>query len=1485
MPLSRLENFQNNPKGVVIYCDPGNFDATDSFENRGTSPGRPFATIQRALIEAARFSYQSGPANDLNDRTTILVSPGTYYIDNRPGLSIENSSGTSVYKKRTGPNQWSVETFNEFTENSNFDIFDPLNDLYKFNSVDGGVILPRGTSIVGFDLRKTKIRPLYVPDPTDDNIERSSIFKVTGNCYFTAFTFFDADPSIAVYKDYSTDLFVGKYSHHKLTAFTYADGVNKVVVSNSLSSLTDLQMYYYKVANAYGDTTERGIPDFPSTTDIEPVIDEYRIVGQLDENLVGISSIRSGDGLGGGILNQITVTTKDLITNLETPHKLEVNTPILISGVSINPTSYNGSFIVNSIVGPNTFTYVTPTVPANKLPSSSQIQNALIKVETDTTSSSSPYILNCSLRSKYGMCGLWADGSKADGFKSIVVAQFTGISLQRDDDAFLLYSKTSNNYIRNSQLAQSSTERPLHTNPFSIYNPEYENFHIRASNNSFIQCVSIFAIGYARQFVTESGGDMSITNSNSNFGTLALQSEGFRNESFNRDDVGYITHVIPPREIPTNETTINWLPINVGLTTSGNNPDKKLFLYEYNDINVVPPFKVDGYRIGAKVDDILSLEIGEEGNVYTSPILMEVNAGEGISAFKEYEIDRNNNGINSITNDTFEFTENHQLVTGEKVRIFSSNGRVPDGLETNKIYYVIRVDADEIKLAYNFNDALGEIPITGISNNGGILKVVSSVADKQPGDIGHPIQWDETVNNWYVRSSNNNSKNQIYTQINSRGVEELGEFTLLTTFNRVSDTRSIEDRLYKIRYVIPKEYKIIREPTVGFVLQETKTVGVTTSSINPDSDLTISDRRNERVISSISAGAITNNSQLVTVKTEGPHRFIIGDTVNIKNVKSTFNPTATGITSSFNGSYEVVDVIDSLRFNYRISGLSTNPGSFTNELNVRNSNTLSSLPTVSREKYNNTLVVYRVDVIKPHIPGNNGQDGVYHLTLISSNVKTSSNIGYGLSQRNYNQDVRDLYPQLDRDNYVANPPAAVSYADHSILGKVITNKKTNSLTKESIEYFLQNTHVGVAISSITLSGVGNTTITIVTDVEHKLNSIKNISLTNAGSGLTGDYYGSIVERAGVERDALCNYSTSGGEIDEETIEFTDYGSSFNDGQTITIGNGAGTASITEINSNISGGFELCGFEQEEFNDVFRIVSATTSRTIVLESNKTLPNYVENTGYKIPFGVLTGNRISIDEGVFGDIETGIVTVTTNQKHGLLEGNSFKIVGSGHTVYDSTFVVNSVIGINTFTFVIEGAESNPPLTTGNIYRRLLAPNAKSSGRTGENLGNRANYIYGGLSVVIDSLVGNLITLENRGGFRRGDYIQINNEIVRLVGSFNQDNECNVQRGVFGTIQNKDASIVSGTLGHKIKIIPAELRRPSFLRASGHTFEYLGYGPGNYSTSVPQKQTRKLSNDEIVASQSRKTSGGTVVYSGMNDIGEFYFGAKKVSAITGQ
>lgn len=92
MGLSRLENFLKSVRGTILYVDPNSLDSTDSIENQGNSLTRPFKTIQRALLEAARFSYQRGLNNDRFGKTTILVYPGDHIIDNRPGWIPDGSN-------------------------------------------------------------------------------------------------------------------------------------------------------------------------------------------------------------------------------------------------------------------------------------------------------------------------------------------------------------------------------------------------------------------------------------------------------------------------------------------------------------------------------------------------------------------------------------------------------------------------------------------------------------------------------------------------------------------------------------------------------------------------------------------------------------------------------------------------------------------------------------------------------------------------------------------------------------------------------------------------------------------------------------------------------------------------------------------------------------------------------------------------------------------------------------------------------------------------------------------------------------------------------------------------------------------------------------------------------------------------------------------------------------------------------------------------
>ena len=273
MSLSRLDNFLKNVRGNIIYVNPNDLDSTDSIENQGNSLTRPFKTIQRALIEASRFSYQAGVNNDRFNKTTILLYPGDHVLDNRPGWIPYSPTGSDLaYKSRDGVSGRQLAAYNP---TSNFDLETLDNDLYPLNSIYGGVIIPRGVSLVGMDLRKTVVRPKYVPNPENDNIEKSCLFRVTGGCYFWQFTMLDADPNGVCFKDYTFNRFVPNFSHHKLSCFEFADGVNAVDISDEFMTFsttrTDLDMYYEKISDVYDQGSGRPItPDFPAAgVDIE----------------------------------------------------------------------------------------------------------------------------------------------------------------------------------------------------------------------------------------------------------------------------------------------------------------------------------------------------------------------------------------------------------------------------------------------------------------------------------------------------------------------------------------------------------------------------------------------------------------------------------------------------------------------------------------------------------------------------------------------------------------------------------------------------------------------------------------------------------------------------------------------------------------------------------------------------------------------------------------------------------------------------------------------------------------------------------------------------------------------------------------------------------------------------------------------------------------------------------------------------------------
>ena len=562
MALTRLKNIITSRTGRIIYVNPDDFDASDASDNRGNSALRPFKTLQRAFLEVSRFSYRVGLSNDEFDAFSIYLYPSEYVIDNRPGLADYNQ----------------IQPFNE---NTNFDITSASNELYKFNSTRGGVIVPRGCSVVGSDLRRTKIIPKYVPYPTvqgslgitaANEPGPTAIFRLTGATYFWQMSFFDGDTNGVYYRDDLSQI-APNFSHHKVTCFEFAN-------------TDDLNLYYQKISKAYAT-----IPDSSgiiSQDQLQARVEENRIVGPISDEFAVSQIIRNGQ--------TATAFTVDELGNPKN-HGFSVGVAVNISGVT-GPTDqdqllYNGSFFVTSAQG-NQFTYQMSAEPSGNAIGS----NILVKVEIDTVDSASPYCFNLSLRSVWGINGMHADGSQATGFKSMVVAQFTGISLQKDDRAFVVYNPTTEQY--EAQAAGSGA----HINGLAKYRKGWRHVHIRASNDSFIQVVSVFAVGFGDHFFSDSGGDLSITNSNSNFGNTSLRSKGFKAAAFTKDKAGQFTHIIPPKSLDDiDEIAINWVTIDINKTRAAADPTK-LYLYGYSVETGRPPTKIQGYTIGARQDDV-----------------------------------------------------------------------------------------------------------------------------------------------------------------------------------------------------------------------------------------------------------------------------------------------------------------------------------------------------------------------------------------------------------------------------------------------------------------------------------------------------------------------------------------------------------------------------------------------------------------------------------------------------------------------------------------------------------------------------------------------------------------------------------------------------------------------------------------------------------------------------------------------------------------
>ena len=527
----------------IIYVDPA--VGNDQLINNGTDANRPFRTIERALLEAARSSRRS-IGLDAYDTTVIELAPGDYYLDNSPGLNAvggPNPGDTYIKQVDTGfqaLNSWSTDVpyITIQADNSNdrqppnlfklgrtiytaagavgtiykiekdataspiwrlylqyvqgsFSVGESIriNRLSDFNPTEGGVVVPRGVSINGVDLRKVRVRPMYIPELTpgqdQPQAKRTYIFKVTGGTYISLITF--------------TDNQQFSRTHSTVTAIGYA---SQAEINGGAGETS----YYNKVQSLFG-----GIDGW-SGKSISAVSAETTIVAPLADS----KNNRSADFEQ----NQTGIQTPDL-----------------------DPTakpSYPGPAVLYAEEG-------GVQTPPFALP------------DVNSTRSSSPYVFNCSVRSIFGLNGMWIDGSRVGGFKSMVSANYTQVSLQTDPNCFENpTSEYDKDPPRNKGEEGGKKYKDCLADPF-----KYRHWGFRSSHDAQVQLVSCFVIGNADHFISESGSDLSITNSCSDFGDISLRAIGYKTKAFSQDGAvpkgtylgTRLTQIIPP--IPLSYDTLD----------------------------------------------------------------------------------------------------------------------------------------------------------------------------------------------------------------------------------------------------------------------------------------------------------------------------------------------------------------------------------------------------------------------------------------------------------------------------------------------------------------------------------------------------------------------------------------------------------------------------------------------------------------------------------------------------------------------------------------------------------------------------------------------------------------------------------------------------------------------------------------------------------------------------------------------------------------
>jgi len=695
--------------------------------------------------------------------------------------------------------------------------------------------------------------------------------------------------------------------------------------------------------------------------------------------------------------------------------------------------------------------------------------------------------------------------------------------------------------------------------------------------------------------------------------------------------------------------------------------------------------------------------------------------------------------------------------------------------------------------------------------------------------------------------------------------------TRTSFIKRTLDRREESDKNYGLKYIIPQDSNLAAAPIAGFSIAETSTVPDDTNYQNDNNVLTSSSnlRQSNHIINASWGG----NVGVITA--EQPHGLKVGHIVQVYRLRSSSNTSGTD-NSGFNGIFEVSAVPNDTTFSV---GLNTNPGGITtittgtpytfHDRSVVGSGRTFSPYFVKRD-FTTSYQIQGTTEIQEYKQG--VQDGEYDLVL-RGYISQPEVSPFSTTTNYFGQDITDIVPSEDVDNRNYDPKAAVSYAVRDEIGKVETNDPERSITKEGLNSFLRETGV---VKTITTTATSSGTLTINTEVDHGFNGVVGIQSITGGSQYgtnsgSAEFYFNVRLEGGTGEGATADVTVSAAsQITGVTVSNPGSGYTVNDILTVrgvpfhTPGTDC-TVGVSAIDNKVGDVVEVVGVSSESYDGLYRIKEVTDKNTFTVNGSA---DGSGSGGHVYHVGVSTGVT-----NITHDAISGIATVQLSSDIGLRRGDQIVIAGATDfaSIYNGTFFISDRIGYGTSLAVNIGITSNAPAFTGVATAHGTGISVRGHGR--------GIPLYGGHTTKLNNDITSTstgVTLADKGNLKRGDFLIIEDEIVMVSNSA----VTTVIRGVLGTnavAHTKEVSV------RKIKPIPTENRRYSVLRASGHTFEYVGFGPGNYSTSMPQVQDRVRSEEEELIAQSLQTRGGFVVYTGMNDQGDFYIGNVKIDSAT--